>query len=128
MIVGVQEVGEGSDALGLAGVGAGVGPFLFQGPVEPFDLAVGLRPVGPGPLVGDVTQGLGEQVRTVGRPVIGQHPLHADPAAGEPGACAFPERAGGLLLLISQDLAVRQSGVVINGVVNERRARPWCPS
>ena len=35
------------DAFGLAEVGAGVGPFLTQGPVEPFDFAVGLWPVRP---------------------------------------------------------------------------------
>src|SRR3954465_15754578 len=47
MVVPVQEVRIRGDALGFAGIGAGVGPFLQQGPVEPLDLAVGLRPVGP---------------------------------------------------------------------------------
>ena len=43
MIVGVQPVGERGTAVGLRPVRAGVGPFLEQGAVEPFDLAVGLR-------------------------------------------------------------------------------------
>src|SRR5699024_10721393 len=46
MIIGVEEGGELCEALGFAGVGARVGPFLFQGAVEPLDLAVGLGPVG----------------------------------------------------------------------------------
>src|SRR5699024_9406413 len=41
MIIGVEEGGELCEALGFAGVGARVGPFLFQGAVEPLDLAVG---------------------------------------------------------------------------------------
>jgi hypothetical protein len=35
----VQEVRIGGDALGFAGIGAGVGPLLQEGPVEPLDLA-----------------------------------------------------------------------------------------
>lgn len=80
VIVGVEEVGEGRDAFALAGVGAGVGPFLLQGAVEPLDLAVGLRPVGAGPLVLDPV--LGQQVpehpRAVAGPVVGHHPLGGD--------------------------------------------------
>ncbi|CBL55760.1 Hypothetical protein PFREUD_02400 [Propionibacterium freudenreichii subsp. shermanii CIRM-BIA1] len=41
----------GCGALGFAGVGLRVGPLDGEGPVEPLDLAVGLRPVWPGPLV-----------------------------------------------------------------------------
>ena len=37
-------------ALGLGGVGAGVGPVAGQGAVEAFDLAVGLGTVGAGAL------------------------------------------------------------------------------
>src|SRR5699024_4607869 len=37
MIIGVEEGGELCEALGFAGVGARVGPFLFQGAVEPLD-------------------------------------------------------------------------------------------
>src|SRR5699024_8455114 len=54
MIIGVEEGGELCEALGFAGVGARVGPFLFQGAVEPLDLAVGLGPVGAGAFVGDL--------------------------------------------------------------------------
>jgi hypothetical protein len=38
-------------SFGVCAVGAGVGPFLEQGAVESFGLAVGLWPVGPGALV-----------------------------------------------------------------------------
>ena len=49
VVVPVEPVGEGFLPLGLGGVGPGVGPFLEEGAVEAFDLAVGLRPPGPGP-------------------------------------------------------------------------------
>jgi len=62
MIVGVEERLVGGDALALAGVGHGVGPFLGQGAVESLDLAVGLRPVGAGPLVLDRAEGFREQL------------------------------------------------------------------
>src|SRR5476649_1887762 len=62
MIVGVDEPGVGGDAFGLAEVEPGVGPFLAQGPVGPFDLAVGLWPVGAGSFVCDRAQGLGEKL------------------------------------------------------------------
>jgi hypothetical protein len=42
VIVGVQPGGEGGDAFGFGAVGGGVGPFVEQGAVEPFDFAVGL--------------------------------------------------------------------------------------
>ncbi len=54
VIVGVQELGVGRGALVLAGVGTGVGPFFEQGPVEPFDLSIGLGPVGAGAFMHDV--------------------------------------------------------------------------
>lgn len=57
VIVGVHPAGGRGAAFGLGSVRAGVGPFLEQGAVEPLDLAVGLRPVGPGPFVGDVVAG-----------------------------------------------------------------------
>lgn len=62
VIVGVQEVGQGFDALGLATVGAGVGPFLLEGSVVPFHLAVGLGSTWPGPLVHDITERFGEHL------------------------------------------------------------------
>ena len=51
VIVDAKELGEGCDAFGFTEVGTGVGPFLLEGPVESFDLAIGLRPVRSGPLV-----------------------------------------------------------------------------
>src|SRR3712207_9402965 len=40
---------KGRAAVGFAGEQLGEGPFAGHGAVEAFDLAVGLRPVGPGP-------------------------------------------------------------------------------
>ncbi len=54
MIVVMQPVLVGSGAFGLRAVGLRIGPFGGQGAVESLDFAVGLWPVGPGPLVGDV--------------------------------------------------------------------------
>ena len=57
VIVGVEPGGERGAAFGFGPVGAGVGPFLEQGAVEPFDLAVGLWPVGPGSFMRDPVAG-----------------------------------------------------------------------
>src|SRR5699024_6833002 len=93
MIIGVEEGGELCEALGFAGVGARVGPFLFQGAVEPLDLAVGLGPVGAGAFVRDLlAQGGGEGLGPVGGPVVGQHPFDDDPARGEVVIGTVPER------------------------------------
>src|SRR5699024_4152173 len=101
MIIGVEEGGELCEALGFAGVGARVGPFLFQGAVEPLDLAVGLGPVGAGAFVRDLlAQGGGEGLGPVGGPVVGQHPFDDDPARGEVVIGTVPERGGGFLGLI----------------------------
>ena len=54
MVVVVVEPGlVGGFALGLAGVGVGVGPLTGQRAVEALDLAVGLGPVGAGVAVLD---------------------------------------------------------------------------
>jgi transposase InsO family protein len=37
MVVAVEPAGKGSGAVGLAGVGPDVGPFVEQGPVEAFE-------------------------------------------------------------------------------------------
>src|SRR5699024_5070842 len=77
-------------------VGASVGPFLDQGPIEPLDLAVGLGPVGASALVFDSLAG--EQVPSamglVAGPVVGQYPLHRDPDRAEVGVGTLPEAGG----------------------------------
>ncbi len=71
IVVGVEPVWQGGAALGFGGVGLGVGPFVREGAVEPFDLAVGLGPVGPGALVGDgqLDAGSGPRLRAVARAI-----------------------------------------------------------
>ncbi len=46
VVVGVEEVCQRVGPFPVRGVGLQVGPFVEQGAVEAFDLAVGLRPVG----------------------------------------------------------------------------------
>src|SRR5690606_37787434 len=67
MVVVVEEAGKGGAAFGVAGVGGGPGPLVFEGEVEPLDLAVGLRPVRPRALVLDpgVSRGLAEVLGAV---------------------------------------------------------------
>src|SRR5699024_3007783 len=90
----------------------------------PLDLAVGLGPVGAGAFVRDLlAQGGGEGLGPVGGPVVGQHPFDDDPARGEVVIGTVPERGGGFLGLIGEDLAVGQPGVVIEGVVHAGCAR-----
>src|SRR5690625_2979595 len=91
----MEEVGEGGDTLGLAEVGAGVGPFLEHGAIEALDLAVGLRAVGPGAFVGDrLSERGGEDPGAVAGPVVGQYPAHGDAGGGEERVRALPERRG----------------------------------
>lgn len=53
LVVVVQPAFELPAALGLGCVATGVGPTVGQGPVEPLDLAVGLRSIRTSPLVID---------------------------------------------------------------------------
>lgn len=110
----------------LGAVGLCVGPLVEQGAVEAFDLAVGLRAVGPGSLVGDVGGGqhVPPGVGLVAGAVVGQHALDGDPGLGEELLGAGPERGGGVLALIGEDLAVGQAGVVVDGVVEIAVAGP----
>jgi hypothetical protein len=59
VIVGVQPSWQRLAPFGFAAVCLGVGPFVEQGAVEAFDLAVGLGPVGTGAFVGDARVGEG---------------------------------------------------------------------
>ena len=87
VVVGVEEVCQGFGAFGVAGVRPLVGPFVEQGAVEAFDLAVGLRPVGPYAFVGDAgrCEGLGEQLGLVAGAVVGQDPFDGDAVGLEEG-------------------------------------------
>lgn len=110
----------GCGAFVLAGVGGGVGPFGGEGAVESLDLPVGLGPVGPGPFVGDVlARGLGERVGPVAGTVVGHRrgDPHARRVRQKGRVRAFPEPGRGLFAFIAEDLGVRDSGVVVHGVV-----------
>src|SRR6201999_3658656 len=81
--------------------------------------AVGLGPVGAGPLVGDAAGGEGVTPGEglVAGSVVGQDPLDGDPGGGEERVGAAPERGRGVLALVGQDFAVGQAGVIIDGGV-----------
>src|SRR3954447_10639230 len=115
MVVEVQPAGQGPGPGGFGGVDADVGPLDEQGAVEPLDLAVGLGPVGPGPLVPDAVCGAGRGPLSgpVAGPVVGQDPLDGDAVSGEPGDGSGAESRGGVGLLVGQHLGVDQPGVVV---------------
>src|SRR6202012_1859101 len=119
MVVGVQPGVKGGAPFGLGGVGAGGGPFVEQGAVEPRHFPVCLRPVGAVPLVGDpgCGQGITPGEGLVAGPVVGQDRLDGDPGGGEERLGAAPERGRGVLAFIGQDFAVGQAGVVVDGGV-----------
>src|SRR5215218_2257362 len=120
MVVEVQPAGQGAGPGGLGGVDPDVGPFDEQCAVEPFDLAVGLGPVGPGPLVPHAVRGAGRGPLPgpVAGPVVGQDPFDGDAVAGEPGDRPGPEGGCGVGLLVGQHLGVDQPGVVVQGAVD----------
>src|SRR5699024_12226168 len=109
---------KGSGSLGVAGEDLSVGPLGLQGAVEAFDLAVLPGAVRPDELVlgaqflHDVAYVVG---MAVGEVVVGHHSLDpGDAVRGEvPGRSPDEAGAGGALL-VGQDLAVGQSGVVID--------------
>jgi hypothetical protein len=74
--------------------------------VEAFDLAVGLRSVGAGPLGRDAVLGadLEPQARAVARAVVGEDALDPDALLGEPSDGALPpggRRGRGLVVSTS---------------------------
>lgn len=119
MVVAMQPNGERIAAFLFTDVGPGVGPFVEEGAVEAFDLPVGLWTVGAGAFVGDpcIGQCVGSSARAVAGAVVGQDALDGDPGLAEEVLRPGPERGGGLFLLIGEDLAVGQAGIVLNGVV-----------
>lgn len=48
---------------------------------------------------------------------VGQDAFDGDPGLGEEGVGPLPEGDGGLFLLVGEDLAVGEAGVVVDGVV-----------
>ena len=121
VIVEPQPAGEGSMAFGVGVIEPGVGPLLQQGAVEPLDLAVGLGPIGPGPLEPDpqpsgrLSKG---QRLGVGLGVVGQHPLDDHAMLGEERGRLDQEPGAGGTGLIGQELAEGDPGAVIDGRVN----------
>ncbi len=95
MVVDVEPGVKGGAAFGFGDVGAGVGPFVGEGAVVALDLAVGLGPVGAGPLVGDAQFGAGGPVPgPVAGAVVAQDPLDGDPGGGVPGVRGPGTRPG----------------------------------
>ena len=72
VVVLVEPVSECVATLLLTGVAASVSPSVGHCAMEAFDLAVGLRPVGAGPLRGDgqLLAGVAPQVRAVGTAIV----------------------------------------------------------
>ena len=86
VIVGVEEPVERSGAGVVGPVGLDVGPFLEQGPVEPFALSVRLGPAGADPhaLHAQLRQGLTEgDGFGAGVRIVDHHGLDADTVGGE---------------------------------------------
>ena len=114
VVVDVDPVLQGVVAVGFGQVGTGVGPFLGEGPVESFDFAVGLRPVGAGPDVFDPTEGGLEGLGSVTGPVVGHDRLDGDPVRGEELLGPLPEGGAGRPFDIGEGFDVAEPGVVID--------------
>ena len=126
VIVGVEEPVERSGAGVVGPVGPHVGPFLEQGPVDPFDLPVGLGAAGPDPHVlhvepcEGVTEGDGPGV---GERVVGHHGLDGDAVVGEEPVCTCVERRARVARLVRGGSQSREAGVVIDHGVDEMAPR-----
>lgn len=96
-------------------------PFLGEGAVEAFHFPVGLGPVGARVPVFHVwSEGVLEGVGSVAGAVVGHDFGDADTNACEVGAGAFPERCRGFFAFVGEDLGVREPGMIVDGVVEER--------
>src|SRR5689334_16261133 len=93
MVVAVEPAVKGAVAIAVGAIDAHSGPFIVERAVEPFDLAVGLRPVGPGARVGDAELGaeVAPGVAAVAGAVVGQDTFDRDAVEREPAVGAFEE-------------------------------------
>src|SRR5450759_878263 len=106
-------------SLDLGSVDADVGPFVEQGAVEAFDLAVGLGSVGPSEGVGDAVEALMKDVASIAGTVVGPDPFDTDAVLCEPCLGSGPETGGGDAELVGVDLGVRGAAVTIDRSVDE---------
>ncbi|GAA4158244.1 hypothetical protein GCM10022416_60210 [Actinomadura keratinilytica] len=83
------------------------------------DFAVGLQPERAGAFAGDAGCGqeVAPQTRAVARAVVGQYAADSGSGVGEEGLGALPERGGGVLAFVGQDLGAGRVGVVVDGGV-----------
>ncbi len=106
VIVLVDPVVEGFGSLAVCGPGGGVGPFGGEGPLEPFDFAVGLGTVRPDADMVDVDcfEGVTEDSGGVSGSVVGHDRLDHDPLLGEPLTCPLYESDTGVSLFVWTEL------------------------
>ena len=104
---------------GFAIVGIGISPLSGQRPVEPLDLAFGLRPMRTGEHVLDLLGGEHgvEQPRPVYRAVIGHQPADVDVVAGEVAPGPVPKPSNSDFAVVIEDFRVRQARAVVDDVV-----------
>ena len=107
VIAGVEGPVERSGAGVVGPVDPDVGPFLEQGPVEPFDLPVHLGPAEPDPHVphAQFREGLtGDDGVCGGEGVVGHHGLDVDAVGGEERLGPRVEADAGRPGLVRKDL------------------------
>lgn len=99
----------------LTDISLHIGPIRHQGAVKPLHLAIGLRTIRPGELMLDIlAKSTGKRMRTITPTIISHHPLHRDPTLSEERLSPGPEPRGRVLFLISQDLGIHQTGMIIH--------------
>ena len=94
--------------------------------MEPLNLPVRLRPVGPSPLGLDPELGAGitPGMRAVGRAVVREHPLHLHAQAREVGDRAAQHRDGRLAAFIAVPLDMGEARVIIDHGVQKAHPEP----
>ena len=111
-IVPVQPGRHVGGALGGAGVGPAVEPFVQRGLDEALGLAVGARPLGPGGQVAGIEFNRGRReglAASVAEGIVGHDPLDPDAEAREPGGGAGEEAGAARAVLVGQQLDVGQA-------------------
>jgi len=116
VIVEMQPPFEGGVAGGVGALDAHIGPFVQQGAVEAFDLAVPGGASGWEPAVGGTGRGdcVGDGVGAVAGPVVGLDGLDVDVVGSKPAVGSAPERDRGDGAFVGEDFAVGDTAVAVD--------------
>ena len=130
LVVVSQEIGQSPRSGDGRGIRAGVGPFSQTAADEAFRLAVGLRPIGPGPIVPEFQPATqrAKPVAPIGAAVVGQEPPHHDATSRKPAMGQSQKGRGTGRRFVWEEGGIGQARPIVDGDVQEFCATPAAAS